>query len=340
MQMKKFYFMILFGAIAFGGFAFAGKMPAWVNTPTKVFPADKYFAQVGSGSSKKKAELDAVENLAAIFGREINSRNSSSRRMTQAQQKGAVVTSSDSNFSQDIKQKVSQDGLFGIELKETYFDGKTYYALAVMDKSKTSAALVSMIQKNDSAASEILKSVENEKVSFETIGSLSFAREIARLNEKYLSKLDVLSPLSAADLRKTCVDSKSVSQRISEFAKEIPVYMKIENDWDGQVKQAFSQMLAASGFRTSENPRERYVLAVEVTITRRTPKDGKTVQAYYNLEGSLFDTEYGQNLWPISLNGRESSVDETDLVLRTYRTIASKIKTTVNVSFLNFLNSL
>ncbi len=326
-------------AVALCAFAFAEKMPAWVNTPAKVFPAEKYFAQVGEGASQKKADLAAVENLAAIFGRDVKSSLITSKRMAQAQKSGQVETGSVSEFSQDITQKVSQENLFGIELKESFLDGKTYYALAVMDKEKTAVALVSMITKNEEAIKQNLNYYDGE-VSLEAYGALHFAREVAILNEKYLQKLNVIKSNSAATLRNQCTTAKTVSQQLTKLAQQIPIYIRIEGDSEGKLQKAFADMLKAIGFRTSDDSNERYVLSGSLSFDKRVPRDGSTIQYYYTFEGNLSDSELYQNLWPFSFTGRESSVDETDLSFRMYRTLESKIKTTINASFLNFLNSL
>lgn len=338
-QSKCIAFFLAFILCAFS--AMAAGIPTWVNTPYKVYPSEKYFAQCGSGTSAKKAELDAVEKLAAIFSTSISSKSFSSNRMKQAQKEGEVSTAKVFDFSQDITRKVSVEDLIGIELKETYTDGKTFYALAVMNKVDTAKTLVSAIQFNDKKIQTLLKDDCLGNSSIINYGRLNFAKEISLLNEKYLARLDVVDSSAAANLRGSIMNSASLQKELSSMATFIPIYIKIENDSSAnQIKQDLAQMVNVCSLNVSDNSNERYSIIGSFFLTTEISNDGRIVQSYYTLDCCLSDNALEEKLLPIKIEGRERSTSESEAKRRAYQAVSSKIKGTTTVSFLNFLNSL
>lgn len=321
--------------------AMTAEMPAWITTPYKSYPSEKYFAQCGSGMSAEKAELDAVEKLAAIFSTSISAKSISSSKMKQAQKEGEISTAKIFDFSQNITRKVSVEDLIGIELKESYNDGKTFYALAVMNKADTAKALVSSIQLNDKKIQVLLNDDGDlGSISIKKYGHLNFAKEIALLNEKYLAKLDVIDSGVSAKLKSRIVDSASLQTELSKTASFIPIYIKIENDSpSNQITHDLAQMVNACSLNVSDNPSERYSITGRYTLTTEISGDGKIVQSYYVLDCYLSDNALEEKLLPIKIEGRERSTSESEAKRRAYQTVSSKIKNTMSVSFLNFLNS-
>lgn len=338
-QSKCAAFFLVFAICAFP-MAAAG-MPVWVTTPYKVYPSEKYFAQCGSGTSAKKAELDAVEKLAAIFSTSISSKSFSSSRMKLAQKEGEVSTAKVFDFSQDVTRKVSLEDLIGIELKESYTDGKTFYALAVMDKVDTAKALVSAVQFNDKKIQALLKDENLGNISIINYGRLNFAKEIALLNEKYLARLDVVDSSASANLKRSIVNSASLHAELAKMASFIPIYIKIENDSPAnQIKQDLAQMVNVCSLNVSDDSNERYSIIGSLFLITEISGDGRIVQSYYTLDCCLSDNALEEKLLPIKIEGRERSTSESEAKRRAYQALSSKIKSVTTASFLNFLNSL
>lgn len=317
--------------------ALYAKAPQWVKTPTKNYPAAKYLTGLGTGKNQKQAELEAVEKLAAIFGRDVASVAKSSQRMVEAQKDGSVQTGSISDFGQNITQKVSVEDLIGIEIKETAEDGGVHYALAVLDKKATETVLVSSISANNSKAKKLISSSTKDVYSFENYARYDYAREIAILDEKMMKKLDVIAPATAASMKDDLVSSAMVQTKIVEIAGMIPIYVNIKGDSSDSIKNEVCQLFEKHGFRTSAMKEERYRFSASISTERKNTKDGKSVQAYYSFDGSLKDSDLEETLWSSSFNGREAAGDETSLEARTVRTLTKKIKETLDPSFTKFL---
>lgn len=333
--MKKF---LLISLIFIASLASA-KTPQWVKNPSKVYPSKDFFTAVGSGKNQQQAELAAVENLAAIFGRSVRSSAKTSSRMQQAQKDGTVSVGKNSDFSQSITQKVAVEDLIGIELKEYYADEKKHYALAVMDKKETEKILVASIRANDAKVEKLVCAKPSDLYSLETYARYDYAREIASLDEKMLSKLEVINSDTAKGL-KNIYSSASVRSQMLDIAKMIPIYLNIEGDLDGQIKQYVSEMFSQFGFRVSDMKEERYGFTGTADFVQRIPDDKKTVQCLYSFKGQLKDVNFLETMWAVSFEGRESSTEEKGLSRRISKALASKVSGEVFSSFEGFLSSL
>ena len=186
-KMKKNLFKIISILVCCTG-VFAQKIPSWVEMPSKSFPEKTYITAVGEGRTKNQAEVNAIEKLAAVFGRDISSETKSTSRMVQARADGSVVTAEASGIERDVVQKVNAEDLVGVEIKDTCKDGKTYYAIAVMNRESARTAIISEINKNEPEIKKILAMKVSDKKSMENYSRLSLAHETAVYDEKLLKK--------------------------------------------------------------------------------------------------------------------------------------------------------
>lgn len=338
-KMKKNLFIIISILVCCTG-VFAQKIPSWVEKPSESFPEKTYITAVGDGRTKNQAEVNAIEKLAAVFGRDISSETKSTSRMVQARADGSVVTAEASGIERDVVQKVNAEDLVGVEIKDTCKDGKTYYAIAVMNRESARTAIISEINKNEPEIIKILAMKVSDKKSMENYSRLSLAHETAVYDEKLLKKLDVLDSKEADSLRKSVTSSLSVKKELLSVASQIPVCVSVVNDPMNVIRPAFCKMISDVGFNTSDNKKERYCLEATCILLPRDTKDKKTFQVNYTLEGYLRDTASGKEMMPVSIKGRASSVDSSDVLTRTYRAIEKKIETQVTEDFRNFLGSI
>lgn len=332
-------FILRIALFLFSVFCAVAAQPKWISAPHVEYSPKEFMVAVGHGKTLKDSDLAAVEELAGQFGRDIRSSSVSSSRMKQAQKNGTLENSTDSSISLDVQQKVSMEDLVGIEIREHYQEGKEFYSLAVLEKSKASQIFISTIKKNDMLASRILKDSKTEEFSMEKVGDLSFARDLALMNEKLVERLKVIDFEKAGQVEKGMISSVLVKKQIAEITRIIPVYISIRNDVDGKIGAAFASMVSASGFRISDNPDERYSITGSVEFSRRTTKDNSSFQVNYTLEAALRDSIIDEILLPFSLQGRSSAANAENADVRTIRDITAKIETTCRVSFLNMLNS-
>lgn len=319
----------------------AAQIPEWVSVPKKTYPAERYFCHVGKSQDKTQAELLALEGIAAVFGQDIASVETVSSRMESAVGSGTVAMMRAKNMQSDIVRKVDISSLAAAEIKEYWTDEeKNVYALAVMDKQKASALYASMISKNNEEIERLLTSRADDAFSFEAYACTDFAREIASLNETYLSRLSVVDFSAFSAIQKQCRTKAEISAQLVEIARQIPVYVRFENDDGGRCAAAFAKAFNSFGFRTSREKDERYSFCGRLNFAETAPKDKSTVQCRYFLEASLKDSAFEQELLSYSLDGRSAGSSYDSALNLAFRALESKAAGDFSAQFKAFLQNI
>lgn len=308
----------------------AGKpvpMPAWVNVPSSVYPSGTYIAAVGNARDRSTAEVKAVQGVAAVFRQKIDSTEKASTRMIQARKDGTVATAQLAEFDQQVLRYVNADDLIGIEVKEFWNDEKnsTWYAIAVMEKSKAASLYTDLIRANIASINRMTAGINENTI--DSYAFCDFAVEVAEKNEEYYSRLSVISPASAEAVKGDMISPKKLHVRAMEIANAIPVCVIIENDVDGRFAQAFAGVLKGIGFKTTFNPGARYMISGKVSFEESKTSDNTNVRCRYSLDSYLTDTVEGRNVLPFAISGRESHTSYSEAKVRAVREIEKKITT-------------
>ena len=290
----------------------AEPMPDWVTNPGDVYPSANFFAQVGYDKDRTTSELKACESISSIFSQSVKSTTKASSRMVQAESEGYVSTAKTSTLSQDITREVDQANLIGVEIKGAWFSPKeeVWYSIAVLDKQKATDIYTQMIKKNVEHINTLLGYQTDDQYSFEVFAIYDFCQEIAALNESNLERLAVINTNASAKLKPICQSSKDLKLKALDIAKQIPIATVVEGDIDGRVRAAFASAITKEGFRSSDNPNERYVLNLKVVWTITKASDGKTTRCDYSITGGLNDNGLAEELMPVSIKNRGSDVDD------------------------------
>ena len=315
-------------------------MPEWVTQPSAVYPNSAYITYVGSGSDRNISEINALQGLASVFGQSIKSDSTASSRLTQAKENGLVANTNTQVFSQEVKRKVDVDSLIGVEVKEFWFDDKdTWYAIAVLDKSKATELYSDMIKKNSAAIETVIKNGEKDLYSFDGFSAYDFAEDIALENENHLKKLAVINPPVVDDLKSFCPSSKELHAKKMEIAKQIPICIQTSNDENGRYKDAFSQAVAEAGFKATADTSARYQLLAKFDFERSDTSDKKTVRCRYNAESYILDKKTSHQLVPFSIKGREAHVDYDEAKHKAETSLTNKIKKDFSKAFYDYIRS-
>ena len=320
----------------------SAKMPDWVTGSSSQYPKSEYLTGSGSGVDKKSAEIDAINELATVFGQTITSAAVASRRMSTAQREGVVAYSDSSALGQDILREVNQDDVIAVEVPE-FFESKSeskWYALAVMNREKATRIYSNMIEKNQAEISSILSQYKSDKEpnTLLNFSRLDFAEEVAVVNEKYLKRLTILNS-SAAQKYESNSTPVQIHKIKAELAAKIPVCVRItdESDDDGRIAKSFQEVMSSFGFNTTLGSNERYVIDCKIHLTKSENASAKTQFCEYAVEACLNDTFSGETLVPLSITGREGSPTYQNAQIRAKQKISTKVKTDFAASFQKYL---
>lgn len=329
-----FSFLLVFFSPLWARKSLKDEVPMWVSDPSFVYSSDEYMVELGEGRSQKEADNKAIEGLAAVFNRSIQSQTDASMEYSE----GASGVRKNKKLKQDIKVSTNLEGLIGVEIKERWKakDG-TYYALAVLEISKGKAIYK---EKADSCIKAIdnFFTVSNEQRNtfyeyFRSSSAINKARELL----VYVAYLAVLDPLDKRNW-----DSyfpEAVKLRTSELAKNIFVSINIEGEGVSSLQPMFEKVFSKRGFSVSKDGNTRYVLNVMLDLQPPEELSRGRVAIHYDLQVELLDTVLGETVLPFTLNGRETMFNETATRNKIFKNLEKKIKDEFDVSFARYIET-
>jgi hypothetical protein len=223
-------------------------------------------------------------------------------RYSEAVANGAVNVSQGSAIENAIKTSAAMDTLVGAEIDAVWYGGGLHYAVALMDRVKTTALYTDMIGVNQKTIAELTNLPDAEKYTLGGIARFRLAGTVADVNQVYANVLAVIgSGTSAAgNLR----PGSSYRLEAAEIAGGIPVAVQVRDDRDGRISAAFAKALNKAGFKSGEAA-SRYVLAATLTLAEDPAQNQRFSFANYLVDARLTDTRDGTVLLPFTVTGKE-----------------------------------
>jgi len=290
--------------------------PDWIRDPYKKFDQQTNVAAVGIGNSRQAAEKDALGKLVAIFGQSIQVDEKISTSYREAVKSGAAASWSENTaIDNAIETSAGMDSLVGVEIGDTWFDGKNnYYAAAVLNKTRALQIYSNMIRVNQAMIDNLVNLPAADRNSLDGFARYQFAAILADITFSYGNLLSHIgAPLFAQGLKKGD-DYRLEAQNI---AKAIPVGITVKNDKSGRIQGAFAKAFADLGFR-SGGTNSRYVLAVDITTSPVELGNQKNKFTRIEMTANLRDTRVNAVLLPFNFNDREGHSTQSEADNRAY----------------------
>lgn len=313
--------------------------PAWVANPGAVYPDAKYVAATGYGPDRETAEKTALGSLIAIFGQNVSGGTTVSTKYTEAVRSGAIEVTEDFNLDRDVNSTFALDTVVGAEIKDTWNDGKTYYAVAVLDKAKASITYANLIEKNEETIRQLVDIPAGEQDTLDAYARYDLASTVADTNVKFLNLVSVINPAQAAAKRSTVSNGDELRVKCLRIAQNIPIGITVEGDRDGRIAAAFAAVISDAGFK-SGGKNSRYVLNATMALSPVELANQTNKFARYTLDSKLTDSKTGSVLLPYGASGREGHATMTEAENRAFRTAEQKIKTEYPVALSGYLTQL
>jgi hypothetical protein len=284
--------------------ASSGKAPIWVETPAALYPID-YITGVGVGNDRSHAEQQAFAALVTYFGQSVQADLRSIESYYEAVSKGAVEVSGSTQVQNSIRTSSSIDTLIGAEIKERWDDGRTFYALAVLEKSTAALLYSDMLDSNQSMIARLTTLSPEEKNSLDGFSRYQLAATIADASAVYANILSLIDGRSRSLKKGDDYRLEAVN-----ITKNLPIAVSMNAALSGdevrfdRIKSAFATALNKQGFR-SGGTNSRYVLEVSFSLSadNRPGNDNQFIR--YVVNASLKDTTDASELFAYSVNDRE-----------------------------------
>jgi hypothetical protein len=297
--------------------------PAWVNSPDAVYTRNAFVSGVGSGNNRDQAEKNAFAALSSVFHQSLQADQTAITSYQEMVKNGASAGwTENTSVDSAIKTSTAMD-LVGAEIRDVWSDGKTFYAVAVMENVATTRLYTRMIQDNQKIIDTLADIPAAGRNSMDSLARFQFAATLAEANKVFANVLSVIGAPVPAGMK----GPESFRLEAANIMKAIPVSVTVQNDRDDRIRAAFAAALSAAGFRTAGAGvnNARYQLRAQLSLSEVTLNNPNKF-ARYVIDGNFTDTSTGDVLFPYNINGREGHQNLPEAETRAVRAAEEKIK--------------
>lgn len=314
----------------------ASPAPAWVVDARASYPEAKYLSAVGYSKTRAEAETKAMSALISVFGQSVKSDSTAVQHYSQAVKDGSIKVDKSFEVQDTVNASFEYRLILGAEIKEAWYDGKdTYYALAAMDKAKSSLAYGRLIEENQGTIKELTSVAEADKYSLDAYRRYSLAADIADVNGQFVNILSVISPGAAAT-----VDAKTGDRLRAErlkIAQNLAFSVSVSGDREDRIKSAVAAVITQAGFKTGEDAVARYAVEAKLGISEVVLKGNDNKFSRYVLDVQVRDRKTDAILVPFSDNGRSGQATQAEADSRALRSAEAAVKEKLGAAFADYL---
>ena len=298
----------------------APRAPAWVSSADSVYGRDRYAAATGFGTERAAAEKNAFAALAAYFGQSVQVERVSASSYQQAVINGVMDNWIDTAEMRTIvNSSAFMDNLMGAEIRDVWFDSRgTYYAVAVMEKSKSIQIYYELIQANLNIINNLLRMTPAEAASMDGVIRYLFAATVADVNVSYRNIVSLLGGSTIGVI----TGGDSYRLEAQNIAKTIPIGITVTNDRADRIFGAFAKSFSDWGFESSIGMpgmlpgnlpgSSRYMLNVDISLQPVVLPDNPNFFSRIELSANLVDTSQGLVLLPYNFISREGHISTAE----------------------------
>ena len=298
--------------------------PSWADKPDSVYNERYYIARVGMGRNRNQAEAAAFGELTGYFGQSGRADFTAVEVYKQRVTHGTVDVSSSTAAMEAIQRSSSMESLIGAEINDTWDDGKTYYAVAIMDKAKLIPIYQGLIDANVNLIDRLTNVPADQRVTIETVAAYHTAAGIAKANSVFITVLELLG---GPAMRSSLKSGDDYIYEADNIAKLIPVNVVVENDSEGRIRGAFAGVLSNAGFRTGNNS-SRYVIKARLSLSPVDLPNQPNKFSRFVLDAAFTDTDRNTDvvLFPFNINDREGHLSQSEADQRAIRKAEARVK--------------
>lgn len=236
-----------------GGSAGRVAEPAWYSNPASVYPDNLYISAVGSGSSRRNAEADALGALSQVFRAEVTVDQSMQERYRELAGASGTLSQTEIEMTQSIDIRSSQT-LLNVQYGDSFTDERgRVHVIGYIERAPTARVYSELIAKNGAQVASFTAQARAGTDLLRRYAYLSAAAVVATNNEVLRDQLRIISPAAGLAVRVPYNYDQLLQER-ADVAAQVTTSIALEGDAggriDGAVRRALSQErfpVAASG---------------------------------------------------------------------------------------------
>ncbi len=321
MKIKKLL-LVIFLTLSLAGFnLFAKQSPDWVSGFSGKYPEQTYLLGIGLGDTLDEARSAARAEISKVFKAKVMQSSKDTKQETSIQQNNKNQTSG--SMKTELETSVfTEEVLEGVEITETWLDekNKTYYALAVLNKTKTRALLAGQVAEQEEIIQSQFELAKKMTTALEEIKALNAVIHAFEKKETLLAKKRIVDPVAIPEIPSSPSLTEVKKQKEEALKKIVFVVEVIKDEANSNLKDVIGEVITKMGFKVSPlipaNLAEDSLLLIVKYQLTLTPFDrGNPQWKFYRWQGTIEISEgkaEGKVLTSVSKQGEESHIsDET-----------------------------
>jgi hypothetical protein len=288
-----------------------GPAPDWVSGPSSRYPKTAFLTGVGTAESREPAEEDARAELARIFQADVSSRVSAYEKYFQVRGGGNAQTTDEVSLA-NLTTVSTRMVLEGSEVVEVFKQKGTgqYYALAVLDRSKSARILRDRILRLDDETTMLLQSADGASDKLAQLKYLKRSVPKFVLRDAYDTQLRIVDPAGGGVPGQA--NAEGIKTRIEHLlAKEVSIGVSVTGAGVDELRARILTELGALGLPVvPDRPGGEFDLRLDVRSTFKvTRRSQGFVDAHWEVRSRLLDRT-GKELKTTVLEASGGYVDQ------------------------------
>lgn len=335
--MKKLF--VISAIICASSPLFCASEPEWVSGQSRKYPDAAYVTGLGLGDTLDAARASSRAEIAKIFKARVTQASEST-----ASEKSTVKDRALKSFGEtkvESKTSVFTDEVIeGVKVAETYYDKKkkTYYALAVLDKSKARAALSAKVAEQEAILTSNLSAADKALSPAGRVRMLSEALDAFDRETALKARRSVVDPAGMPDL--SAAQRQGLVARLDEARAKIT--FAVDAGDDSGLRNAVGSRITKMGFKLEPSIPEKaapgcVVLIVKCDLAVEPFERSNPQWKFYNWSGNLRiseDSAKGKIIVISTKSGQVSQLSEDSsrdkALLTGSQAMASMVEESVN----------
>jgi hypothetical protein len=323
--------LVILAVAAVAGASPKNPKPEWVDGSSLQYPREQYLTGVGSADDRATAEDRARAEISKIFTSQLTVKSDSEASESSKQ---AAGQKDENSFSQSVAQSVknvSKKVLEGVEIPETWQDDATreYYALAVLDKSKSVAGITGKISDFDAQVKQWYAQMVQASDKLPKVKAGMKLLDLFKARKDLEADLRVLGGQAMPDP----VDEAAVSAAAAKALADLEVAIDVAGGTSREVETGVVKALNGFGFQaTAGAPQGAADILVsgEVQTQEAQGTDSRWKWARSYVTVSLKDGHSGKVFAQFDSAEKGSSGDYQTAVRRSLANLSKKVGKQVN----------
>ncbi|HRY28944.1 MAG TPA: LPP20 family lipoprotein [Elusimicrobiota bacterium] len=302
MKRSRIFAGLIALAVLSAAAAHAAKRPAWTQGEDPAYPNATYVTGVGIGDDLDAARSNARAEISKVFQARVQQVTSD----VQSETSGAVGgkrSPVESAQESEMRTKVTTESLLeGVQISQTWFDKKKkkHYALAVLSRPKTLAALSGQITEKEEGIGAQMSIGKAAPSAIEKARAYAQAYRLAQERDALAARRRAVDPVTVPDLPGTGNSTAEAENLLRQTLAQIQFTVEADGETPSRLKESVTGKITAMGFKVLDSTAPAAtpmspVIKIKCRLTIEPFDRGNPSWKFFRWNGAFEMAESGKN---------------------------------------------